>query len=289
MAVFRALDVDWPTTPADELVERLLAEIDDCRPTALEPRERGVRLFFTNDETRERAAELAHAFAPTTIVESVDVPDEAWAERSQAKLEPIRAGRFVVTPPWHVEVARAMAANDARANPIVLVIQPSMGFGTGHHASTRLCLRLLQDMDLVASSVLDVGTGSGVLAIAAVALGASHVTAIDVDIDALTAARENVGRNDAGRAVTLRTFELGRDDPHDIGTFDVLTANLTGGILERHAPVLASWTRGGGTLIASGYQTDEAEFVTAALRNAGFTPIEQLAEDEWMGGTFEKR
>jgi ribosomal protein L11 methyltransferase len=286
MAIFRALDVDWPATPADELVDRLVAEIDDCRPTALEPRDRGVRVFFATDDTRARAAELARAFDAAATIDCVDVPDEAWAERSQAQIEPVRVGRFVVTPPWHLEAARAMAATRAGADAIVLVIQPSMGFGTGHHASTRLCLRLLQDQKVAASSLLDVGTGSGVLAIAAAALGAGRVMAIDADADALTAAGENVDLNDAGRAVRLRTFELGRDDPHEIGTFDLLTANLTGALLERHAPALASWTRAGGTLIASGYQTEEAEPVTAALRRAGFTLLEQLAEDEWIGGKF---
>jgi ribosomal protein L11 methyltransferase len=287
MSVFRALDVDWPTAPADELVDRLLAEIDDCRPTALEPRDRGVRLFFASDDTRVRAVELTRAFDGTVTLSAVDVPDEAWAERSQARIEPIRVGRFVITPPWHLDAARTLVTGDARA--IVLVIQPSMGFGTGHHASTRLCLRLLQGLDLAASSLLDVGTGSGVLALAATALGAGCVTAIDADADALAAAGENVDRNDAGATVRLRAVELGRDVPADMGRFDVVTANLTGAILERHAPALASWTRAGGTLIASGYQTEEAESVTAAVRSAGFSPNEQLGEDEWIGGKFEKR
>jgi ribosomal protein L11 methyltransferase len=286
MSIFRALDVDWPAAPGDELVERLLAEIDDCRPTALEPRDRGVRLFFASDDNRARAAGLTRAFDAAATVAALDVPDEGWAERSQAQIEPIRVGRFVLTPPWHLEAAGTMAAGEAEA--IVLVIQPSMGFGTGHHASTRLCLRLLQGEQLAGASLLDIGTGSGVLAIAAVALGAGRVTAIDMDADALAAARENVDRNGTAEAITLRAVEIGRDAAEDLDRFDVVTANLTGALLERHAPAIASWTRASGTLIASGYQSEEAESVTAALRHAGFALVEQIGEDEWVGGRFQR-
>jgi ribosomal protein L11 methyltransferase len=286
MSIFRALDVDWPAAPGDELVERLLAEIDDCRPTALEPRDRGVRLFFASDDNRARAAGLTRAFDAAATVAALDVPDEGWAERSQAQIEPIRVGRFILTPPWHLDAAGTMAAGEAEA--IVLVIQPSMGFGTGHHASTRLCLRLLQGEQLAGASLLDIGTGSGVLAIAAVALGAGRVTAIDMDADALAAARENVDRNGTAEAITLRAVEIGRDAAEDLDRFDVVTANLTGALLERHAPAIASWTRASGTLIASGYQSEEAESVTAALRHAGFALVEQIGEDEWVGGRFQR-
>lgn len=286
MSIFRALDVDWPAAPGDELVERLLAEIDDCRPTALEPRDRGVRLFFASDDNRARAAGLTRAFDAAATVAALDVPDEGWAERSQAQIEPIRVGRFILTPPWHLDAAGRMAAGEAEA--IVLVIQPSMGFGTGHHASTRLCLRLLQGEQLAGASLLDIGTGSGVLAIAAVALGAGRVTAIDMDADALAAARENVDRNGTAEAITLRAVEIGRDAAEDLDRFDVVTANLTGALLERHAPAIASWTRASGTLIASGYQSEEAESVTTALRHAGFALVEQIGEDEWVGGRFQR-
>jgi ribosomal protein L11 methyltransferase len=288
MRSFPAVEITWPAPPGDDVVERVLAEIDECGPTAVEEREAGVRVFFASVAAREHASAIARAFDSSATVSTIEVPDESWAERSQAQLEPVRVGRIVVSPPWKLDAAHAMAdtGRDAGLKPLVISIQPSMGFGTGHHASTRLCLRLLQGMSVKGESVLDVGTGSAVLAIAAARLGARRVVAIDYDKDALTAALENVERNGARDTIDLRVFDLARDAAGSIGVFDVLSANLTGGILERYATTLASWTRAGGTLIASGYQSDEAEMVTSALRNAGFTSIEQITEDEWIGGKY---
>ncbi len=107
-----------------------------------------------------------------------------------------------------------------------------MGFGTGHHATTRLCLRLLQELELRGARVLDVGTGSGVLALAAWKLGASDVVAIDNDPDALDNARDNIARNGAAAAIDIICDDL---DTLRIQRADVVLANLTGAVLVRYA------------------------------------------------------
>jgi ribosomal protein L11 methyltransferase len=226
----------------------------------------------------------------------IDVSDEDWAERSQASLDPVRVGRIVVVTP---DKAPGDSARDAGATPasgvVTIVIQPSMGFGTGHHASTRLCLALLQRVPIEGARVLDVGTGSGVLAIAAWRLGAAGVLALDHDPDAIASARENVAQNGAARAVILQEADLTRpaDAAAPTGAIggapvDLLLANLTGHLLARHAATLAGMIAAPGRIIVSGLEEDEEQMVTRAFKDAGLTGVDRAGEDNWVGLLFAR-
>jgi ribosomal protein L11 methyltransferase len=268
-----AIEVGWPTPPPAEAVDLLLAVIDDERPTAVEERPAGARVFFSTIEQRDRAAELVRAADPAAAVTTVSVPDGAWAERSQASVTPIRVGRIIVCPPWSLTTGSP--------EDVVVTIQPSMGFGTGHHASTRLCLELLQTCPLKGRSLLDVGTGSGVLAIAACRLGADRVVAVDVDGDALASARENVRQNQAEDAIELVVLDATRGVAGLQEAFDVVVGNLTGSLIERIATDLAGWVAPGGALLVSGFQTGEAAKVGEALARAGLAPEASVSESDW--------
>ena len=151
-----------------------------------------------------------------------------------------------------------------------------MGFGTGHHATTRLCLAALQQIDLRGRSVIDVGTGSGVLAIAARRLGAAAVLAIDEDPDAIAAAEANVALNGESR-IALEVTDL-RSSP--IGQFDIVVANLTGGLLIASADRLQSFAAPDGRLVLSGFMNHEEREVLGAF---GTCAVETRAnEDEWI-------
>ncbi len=271
--------------PDDDLTDRLFAELDGAGPTAVEPRPFGIRIFFATTIARDHASGIASRFVPTPRLESQLVPDEDWAARSQAGLSPVRVGRLVVVPNRRT----ATSAPDLSSADIVIAIRPSMGFGTGHHASTRLCLGLLQNQPLTGRRVLDVGTGSGVLAIAAWRLGATEVTAIDVDADALQSASDNLILNQISNGVTLRRMDLSREAA-SLGTgFDVVLANLTGAMLEREARTLAARVVRDGMLIASGFETHEEAVVTAAFTEARMTVRDRDVEETWTALRFEKQ
>jgi ribosomal protein L11 methyltransferase len=158
-----------------------------------------------------------------------------------------------------------------------------MGFGTGHHATTRLMLAALQKLDLHNRTVLDVGCGSGVLAIAAVLLGARGAVGVDSDPDALTSAAENVALNGVGDRVQLRT-----DDLADLtAPADIVLANLTGGVLERYAGTLSALVAPSGRLIVSGIMATESTVLPAL---AQFLTLETVdSEDEWICGSLVAR
>ena len=156
-----------------------------------------------------------------------------------------------------------------------------MGFGTGHHATTRLCLAQLQTLDLRDKDVLDVGTGSGVLAIAAAALGAASALGIDDDADAIQAANENLDFN----GVTNVTFAVRDLMKAELPAADVVLANLTGALIVRAASRLVRAMRPGGTLIVSGVLASEGDDVRRALANLVFAA--DVQEGEWLAFTLE--
>lgn len=241
----------------------LLAALTDYDVAAVEETaDDACRVFFHATAERDRTLSgLSPAF-PDLRLDPVDVADEDWAARSQANLRAIRVGNVTVAPPWDV--------------PTIVTIQPSMGFGTGHHATTRLCLDALQHVDLRGKTVIDVGTGSGVLAIAASLLGAGNVIGIDDDPDAIQSARENLALNPRARVV-LRVGDLRQAQA---AWADVVLANLTGGLLVSAAEQLGLLTGDGGRLILSGLMEHEEPRVLAAFKERA---IEHRAqEDEWV-------
>jgi ribosomal protein L11 methyltransferase len=261
-----ALEVQQADADALELIQAFLTDFDVA---AIDNNVPELPLFFFHDSAeRERAAAALTQAFPMISVRAEDVLDEDWAARSQANLRAITVRNLTIAPPWDANVAAGVS------RPII--IQPSMGFGTGHHATTRLCLAALQQIDVTDRSVIDVGTGSGVLAIAARRLGASGVLAIDDDADAITAAEENVAINQETR-IALEVADL---RAAKIGRFDVVVANLTGGLLIASADRLLSFAVSGGCLVLSGFMDHEERDVLGAFAPCALESRTQ--DDEWV-------
>ena len=275
MRLYPALRITFFESPAEEQMDLLLALLDDFRPTAINDIDNGVVAYFVSASVRDDALAQLGAYELVDVT-AEDVPDENWAERSQAALTPVTVGRLTIAPPWTVN-------DELRASvpgPIIVIL-PSMGFGTGHHASTRLCLELLQRVPVQGKRVLDIGTGSGVLAIAARILGAASVVGIDFDPDAITNARENLELNAISDGVTFVESDV---LTHASGEtrYGLLLANLTGSLLQREATHFFSLADPGSVLIVSGVQTHERQEVQGTLAAAGWTPAETTESETWV-------
>lgn len=238
--------------------------IPDPPPTPLH-----WNVCFNDALERDQAAAAIREALPGLAIESADLPDDDWAARSQATLTMIRAGRFIIAPPWD------LPAGDVDAT--VIVIEPSMGFGTGHHATTRMCLRLLSNLDVSDLTVLDLGTGSGVLTMAAALSGARRAVGIDVDVDAIQSAESSARMNTLPDTITFEVSDFRTSPP---AAADLVLANLTGGMLTSSGPQIAALVKPGGCLILSGFDHTEIDSVLAAF--AGFTEAQRLAEDSWQ-------
>ncbi len=251
----------------------LYGELDAFEPLAIHEHESGDgwRVFFRSPPQRDSAHRaLASALGSRVLgLLDVEVDDEDWARRSQAGLTAVSVGRITVAPPWDVPASPA-------PDTITIVIDPSMGFGTGHHATTRLCLEMLLDADVAGKAVIDIGTGSGVLAIAAWMLGARPVVAIDHDPDALHNARENVERNGAGDGIEVIEADLER---LSIPRASVIVANLTAAMHIGHPGRLQALVEPGGLAILSGFAPDEAHGVGSAW--PGWRVHARTREGDW--------
>jgi ribosomal protein L11 methyltransferase len=276
-----ALDIHVPGCDP-QLQELVLAELDDFQPSAIQEQDesRNLRAFFASAEARAAAARaLGAAFGHHVFVESIDVEDQDWAARSQAGLRAVTVGRLVIAPPWDVP---EKGDGNLPLPFLEVVIRPSMGFGTGHHESTRLMLKALQSLDVRDRAILDIGCGSGVLAIAGARLGARAALGIDVDPDALESAADNIDLNGVGDRVRVQQ----RDFRDLRSPCPIVLANLTGALLERSAPALAALVEPGGHLVVSGFtETDTA--VVPALEK--LLPLQATdREGEWQCAVFHK-
>jgi ribosomal protein L11 methyltransferase len=296
-----ALTLATTSIAGSDLTDLVSAVLDDHAPVAIEdltplplppgglwdpthppipeppPAPLGWRVFFSSAADREAAMGALGALPIDLTIAAEDVPDEDWAARSQRELTAIEAGAFVVAPPWDVP--------PPAAGKTVIVIEPSRGFGTGHHASTRLCLRALSETAAAGLDVLDLGTGSGVLALAATLAGARSVTAIDVDPDAIQSALASHALNPDVRGVEWLVGDFRDTACPGIGhrRWDLILANLTGGMLRLSAARIRDLLAPNGRLVASGFDTDERPDVERAL---GLTIERTLVEENWVGLTL---
>ena len=200
-----------------------------------------------------------------------EVPDENWNAQWEQTIQPIEIGeKLVIKPSW--------SEYDNAGGRIIIRIDPKMSFGTGYHETTRLTLCLLEKYLKQGDAVLDVGTGTGVLAIAAVKLGAMSAAGIDIDEWSIDNAGENIKNNGVSDSVTISDTPLEQLQ----GPFSLITANLT---LNTNSEMLGNFytlLQNNGKVLLSGLLVNDREAIRARLLEERFTIIEELQENEWI-------
>ena len=229
-------------------------------------------------DATERALWHLQAFGlrPIGQLQVRAVDDADWTDAWKRHYVPQRIGRIVIVPSW---IAHEAAPDDA-----VVVLDPGMAFGTGLHPTTRACLELLQEVSPLPDRVLDVGCGSGILALAALRLGAESAVGWDTDPLAVGAARANAERNGVGGRLEVHHGTLPEVAPEP---FPLVVANLVAAVLVDLARRLAAHTGPGGTLVAGGIIAARADEVVQAFASAGLTVTDTRDDGEWVALRLE--
>jgi ribosomal protein L11 methyltransferase len=243
-----------------------------------------VRAFFSADAAEPLAraqqglwhlAQLRSMSDPQTR----ELAEEDWAEAWKKFYTILHLGRHLVIKPSWLEYTPS-------PGDIVVELDPGMAFGTGLHPTTRLCLAALEERMPPGARVLDLGTGSGILSIAAARLGAREITALDTDPLAVSTATRNIAIAHVDHLVQVHRGSV--ELAHDGSPFDLVCINILAEIIANMAPSLAPLTRSGGLVIASGILDYKAGDVADAFRAVGIQVIEKKQEEDWVALVGQK-
>ena len=217
--------------------------------------------------------ELRGTFGPQVRATTRSLPEQDWNRLWREGLGPRRVGRLLITPSWTVP-----ASTDA---PMV-VIDPQTAFGTGEHGSTRTALKLLDAFVQPGMRVVDLGSGSGILAIAAIKLGARRAIAVEIDPEAEPIARENAERNNVAEHIGFFTGDAATVGEL-LGPAELILSNILRTQNESLLPVIRSMLVPGGVAIFAGMEHPERELFRSALDQHGFRVLDESVDEGWWG------
>lgn len=220
------------------------------------------------EELKQGAA--AALFGPLTIGEAT-LQQEEWETNWKNYYKPVPAGKnMIIVPSWEEFTPKP--------GQTVIRLDPGMAFGTGTHATTRLCLAFLEEYVKPDCTVLDLGCGSGILSVGAVLLGAGHATGVDIDQLAVDISGENAALNGASEKTTFIKGDLTQNVS---GKYDIICANIVADVILRLAPVIPEYLADGGIFLASGIISPRGGEIIETFEKAGLTVIKQREEEDW--------
>jgi ribosomal protein L11 methyltransferase len=208
------------------------------------------------------------------------IREEDWAEAWKAHYNIEHVGKVVIRPAWldytpkHAEV--------------VVSLDPGMAFGTGQHPTTRMVLEQIQSLLQPNDRVLDLGCGSGILGLAALALGAASVVAVDVEEQAVASTRANAALNGAGTRISVGLGSIDLEAVQSQAPYDLLLANINAATIARLAPDMAASLRAGGGLVASGVINEHESMCLEALQSAGLRLERRYEDGDWRAFVLTK-
>ena len=213
-----------------------------------------------------------------TITAIAEIENQNWNRQWEESIQPVEVSKkIVITPSWH-----SLPPEEGK---IVLVIDPKMSFGTGYHESTRLMLRMMERTITPNSFVLDVGTGTGILAIAAIKLGSRRSVGIDIDEWSYENAKENAGRNACEDRVEILSGSM--DAVGEAG-FDFILANITRNVIAELLPSMIEKIAQNGMFLFSGLLAEDQSIIEKLLREKGYRVVSVDRENEWIGVAARK-
>lgn len=271
------VEADAPAAEAVEYafntLEALGTEIDNLRKTGTDVVK--VTGYFNDLPTDEDLKfELDDALkiygqdlATVRVISNREVEDADWLAEWKRHWKPTEIGKFIIAPPW---------SDVAETDKIIIRIEPNMAFGTGTHDTTQLCLKAIGEHYASDMSVLDVGTGTGILAIAVAKLGGRNIFACDTDADSVKIARENAILNCTGEAITFADGPIDDTTPQ----YDFTCANLTADVILPILPLLIAKTEN--ILLLSGILAEQEELITAELLKFQISNYQIEYSGEWI-------
>ena len=267
-------------------VGELLSRLDDAMVQGAWEDDGGkVHLYWAEAQwNEERLSALRLALAD--LAESgqgqslsvTSVPDQDWNEAWARSVKPLRIGRFVIRPSWE---SVSLAPRD-----LEIILDPKQAFGTGHHATTRMLLEWLHEDIRGGEQILDVGTGSAILAMAAVKLGAASAIGIEIDPVAVDCARECVEQNRLGDQVEIQCGTLGDLPTVRRQSVELILANLDRQTVLTLAEDLASVASGGARVLVSGILSEQRAEIMERFSDLGLACSKQREEEGWVALTF---